>query len=132
MPAKMFVARCGAVSAAVNLLRQGKSALETTGCENLDAVVAEIQKSIDPAALKEYPDWPEAEQVAFVNEVVRQNVLRTMDVIRQQSPTLDRLDQEGQIKLVGGVYVVTSGEMMFLDRRGQLRLDSVAELSAVG
>ncbi len=123
--------RCGAVSAAVDLMLQGKTALETTGCENLDAVVLEIQKSINSAALKQYPDWTEDEKNAFLDDVIRRNVLRTMDNIRQESPTLNRLDEEGQIKIVGGIYDVTTGEMRFLDRRGVVRAGSVAESSVV-
>lgn len=40
---------CGAVTSAVQLAEAGQSAREATGCENLDGIVEELQRSI-PAA----------------------------------------------------------------------------------
>ena len=47
--------QCGAVTAAADLLVEGVTAAEKTGCEHLDAVTNEIQAAID--AIDAYRNW---------------------------------------------------------------------------
>lgn len=112
--------RCGAVTAAIDLLHKGKTALETTGCTNLDAVVSEIQKSIELPTLREYDAWSPDQRQAYIDEIARANVLRTMRALREESPTLERLDDQGGIKIVGGMYDVRTGKMAFLSQPGDM------------
>ena len=112
--------RCGAVTAAIDLLHKGKTALETTGCTNLDSVVTEIQKAIELPSLKEYNHWSPEERQTFVDDIARRNVLRTMETLRMESPVLDRLDDEGRICIVGGMYDVRTGRVKFMQEPGKL------------
>ncbi|MCA1962727.1 MAG: hypothetical protein LDL31_02135 [Prosthecobacter sp.] len=104
---------CGAVNAAVDLLATHKTASEATGCVNLDTLITEIQKSVDPATLKQPDQWKNGEKAAYANEVSRRNILRTMRKIRERSTTLDRLVLEGKIAIIGSLYDISTGEVSF-------------------
>jgi carbonic anhydrase/SulP family sulfate permease len=117
---------CGAVNAAVDLLVAAKKASEATPCANLDGLVIEIQQSINPATLKQPDQWAAGEKAAYTNEISRLNVIRTIRAIRQRSATLNKLVEEGQIAIIGGLYDVTSGEVSFF----QTAESSVTKLDA--
>lgn len=102
--------KCGAVKAAVDLKMSGKQACEATGCDNLDALIAEIQKSIAPGIA------PSLDAAEFYNDVARRNVLRTVAHIRQSSRALERLEGEGKIRIVGAFYHIETGKIEFLDQ----------------
>lgn len=102
--------RCGAVTAAVDLAFAHATASETTGCTNLDGIVGEIQKSFIPGALPNSA----LEKAALVEDVCERNILRALDVIRDQSPCLAGLEREGRIGLVGAKYDVATGKIHFL------------------
>jgi carbonic anhydrase/SulP family sulfate permease len=106
---------CGAVKAAVDLFESGQNPAEATGCQHLDALVSEIQKSIVPGS-KPFGDWVTPEiKAAFVDSVARRNVKRTVDYIRAESRTLHELEKAGKIRLVGALYDLKTGEVDFLD-----------------
>ena len=100
---------CGAINAAVDLLSSGRTALEATGCDNLDVLITEVQRSIDRSTLKRPNQWLSDEKSAYSNEVVTRNVIRTIRLIRARSHALDRLVSEGRIAIVGGIYDVKTG-----------------------
>ncbi len=103
--------RCGAVTAAVDLYQKQQSVFDATGCQHLDTLISEIQKSIDGSLRSsEFPD-----HASYVNEVARRNVLRTMAILPQRSETLKRLVYEERIAIVGGIYDVASGRVDFLN-----------------
>jgi carbonic anhydrase len=103
--------RCGAVTTAVDLYHSRCNASEATGCEHLNVIVEEIQKSIDESlSAADFRD-----QGAYVDEVARRNVLRTMEVLTQRSSTLQRLVRDGRIAVVGAMYDVVSGRVDFLN-----------------
>jgi carbonic anhydrase/SulP family sulfate permease len=100
---------CGAINAAVDLLSTGRTALEATGCDNLDVLITEVQRSIDRSTLKRPNQWLSDEKSAYSNEVVARNVVRTIRLIRERSHALDRLVHEGRIAIIGGIYDVKTG-----------------------
>jgi carbonic anhydrase/SulP family sulfate permease len=104
---------CGAITASVSLKAQGRTALEATGCDHLDAVVEEVQRTIDlmPDAHEHISDPPDP---ARVDEVARRNVLRTVQIIRTQSRVLARRIAEGNLAVVGAMYDVKTGAVEFL------------------
>ncbi|MCX6836871.1 MAG: SulP family inorganic anion transporter [Verrucomicrobia bacterium] len=115
---------CGAVNAAVDLLAAAKKASEATPCANLDGLVIEIQRAINPATLKKPDQWSPGEKAAYTNEISRLNVLQTIQAIRKRSSTLNKLVEEGKIAIVGALYDVTSGEVSFF----QTAESSIAKL----
>jgi len=106
---------CGAVKASVELKVAGKSAAEATGCDHLDELVGIIQGSIDPSQMKDFSNWADDKKKAFVDEVARNNVLNTMNYIREKSGILDRLAREHKIMMVGAIYDVNTGRVSFLE-----------------
>ena len=105
---------CGAVKASVELKVAGKTAVEATGCDHLDELVAIIQGSIDPARAKEFSAMSDEQKKVFVDEVARKNVINTMSYIREKSRILDRLIREDKVMIVGAVYDVNTGKVEFL------------------
>ena len=102
------------MKATIDLVDQGKTALEATGCENLDSVVEVITDSV-----KSETDTKEnrtSSNEAFVDRVAEINVVQTMQTIYQNSPTLRRLIDEEKVMIVGGIYDVKSGKVTFIDK----------------
>ena len=106
--------RCGAVTAAVDLLLSTESAAEATGCQHLGSIVHEIQQSIDPIACQGIDQMSAPERESFVGAVARRNVLRSVEMILRQSPTLEALVRDGRIAVVGAMYDVVTGGIEFL------------------
>ena len=106
---------CGAVKASVELFETGNTAAKATGCEHLDALVIEIQKSIVPGT-KPHGDWVTPEtKLAFVDDVAKRNVSRTIEYIRSASRTLRELEAAGKVAIVGSMYDIKTGRVTFLD-----------------
>jgi carbonic anhydrase len=110
--------RCGAVSAAVKLLGSHLTAAEATGCQHLDAIVNEIQRSADGMTSQTSSEPSSTEAVAIVDAVARDNVLRVVKEIRRQSRTLDGLVQERRLAIVGAMYDVVTGGIEFVVEDG--------------
>jgi carbonic anhydrase/SulP family sulfate permease len=106
--------RCGAVGAAVALAGSGKSAAETTGCDHLDPIIGEVQRSADPPACRAAAQLPEADRGAFVDSVARRNVVRVVETLLRDSRTLADLVRDGRILVVGAMYDVVTGGIEFL------------------
>jgi carbonic anhydrase len=51
---------------------------------------------------------------AFLDAVVRTNILSTMHAIREQSPLLWNLEQNDMIKIVACIYHLDSGKVEWL------------------
>jgi carbonic anhydrase/SulP family sulfate permease len=106
--------RCGAVTTAVSTARLTESLAQATGCQHIEPILRDIQKAIDPAAARRFPELSKPEQNALVDNVARANVLRTVAMIREQSQTLSALVAKEQILIVGAIYDVSSGAIDIL------------------
>lgn len=51
----------------------------------------------------------------FVNNVTEINVHLTIDRVRRESPIIAEMEDLGQIKIVGGLYDVETGEVNFYE-----------------
>jgi carbonic anhydrase/SulP family sulfate permease len=104
--------RCGAVTAAVDLLRSGQTTMQHSGCEHLEHIIQEIQAAIDLSS------WPKLAQStppeALVDFVARRNVIRAIERMRQESQTLRRLEEEGRVVFVAAMYNIATGDMELL------------------
>ena len=105
--------RCGAVSTAVTYARSTVPAAEETGCQHVEHILREIQESIDQNACREFERLSKIEQEDFVNGVACANVMRTVEMIVEQSQTLANLVQDGKIVIVGAMYDVVTGDITF-------------------
>ncbi|PQJ79919.1 carbonic anhydrase family protein [Polaribacter porphyrae] len=94
---------CGAVKAACDGVELGN--------------ITEMLSKIMPAVKKssgEVEGEKNSTNKNFVAKTVANNVLLTMDRIRERSPILADLEDLGDIKIVGGVYSLSSGKVNML------------------
>lgn len=118
--------RCGAVTTAVNLACSTEPVAEVTGCQHIEHILREIQESIDPNACRRMEQLPQEAQDTFVDAVSAGNVLRTVDLLMQQSQTLNDLVTEGRIVIVGAMYDVSTGDITLLSKDNISSLASAA------
>lgn len=97
--------RCGAVKAAVDGVELG----------NITPMLTKIQPAVDEVRAS-YAGDTSSKNPEFVHEVCEQNVLNTLVTIRERSPILAKLEEEGAIRIVGSVYDMDTGIVSFLDR----------------
>lgn len=73
-------------------------------------------KNIKPAVEKvTYEGDRRSKNEDFVHMVCKSNVRHTIEQIRAQSPILKEMEQEGQIKIAGGIYNMSSGKVEFME-----------------
>jgi carbonic anhydrase len=95
--------KCGAIVGACNHVELG----------NLTTLLNKIQPAIfNEKTTTENRTGSNAE---FVNNVTEINVHLTIERIRRESPIIAEMEQLGQIKIVGGIYDVVTGEVNFHD-----------------
>ena len=74
-------------------------------------------KNIQPAVKKseeEISGDHNSSNVAFVDKTIENNVQLTIQRIREKSPILNEMEEMGEIKIVGGVYHISSGKVTIL------------------
>ncbi|AWW29167.1 carbonic anhydrase [Echinicola strongylocentroti] len=90
--------KCGAVTGACSEVKMG----------NLTGLLEKVNPSIKKVSDKSDKEHTDP---AFVEEVSKQNVVDTMDVILDKSDVLKELFEEGKIGLAGAYYDVETGEV---------------------
>lgn len=94
---------CGAVKGAIDNVELG----------NLTALLARIKPAINqvPAGAEER----DSKNLEFVDKVAEANVRLVMAQIRERSPVLRELLDQGKIGLVGGMYDLSTGKIRFFE-----------------
>ncbi|WP_121665954.1 carbonic anhydrase family protein [Mesonia aquimarina] len=92
---------CGAVSAACDGVELGNI---TSMLENIKPAVKAVE--VNGEKTSKNPD--------FVQAVVEKNVKLTIDRIREKSSILKEMENNGEIKIVGGVYSLKTGKIKML------------------
>lgn len=93
---------CGAVKAAIDDVKLG----------NITEMLTKIRPAVEKVA---YDGDRTSGNPVFVHKVCEQNVRKAIDDIRSQSPILKEMEDEGRIKIIGGIYDMDTGEVEFLD-----------------
>lgn len=93
---------CGAVKAAVDDVKLG----------NITPMLAKIRPAVEAV---DYTGERTSKNEEFVHMVCESNVNNTMEQIRINSPILKEMEDNGEIKIVGAVYDMDSGQVSFLD-----------------
>jgi carbonic anhydrase/SulP family sulfate permease len=106
--------RCGAVQTAVQLAVRGDQSCEQLGCDHLNLIIQEIQKSTDSKLLEGWDQHAPLVQQSIVDEVARRNALNSVQWIYRESATLRRMADEGRIAIVGALYHIESGIIDFM------------------
>lgn len=92
---------CGAVSAACDNVELG----------NITSMLSNIKPAVDAVKITGERNSSNKD---FVQAVVEKNVELTMERIREKSSILKDLEANGDIKIVGGVYSLQTGEVKML------------------
>ena len=96
---------CGAVKGACDSVELG----------NLTSLLSKINASVKETVEPNDPTMRNSSNLQFVNEVAKNNVLRSVENIRIKSNVLRRLEEDGKITIVGAMYDVGTGKVSFLD-----------------
>jgi carbonic anhydrase len=92
---------CGAVKAAVDDVKLG----------NITPMLAKIRPAVD---LVDYDGDRTSKNEEFVHMACESNVKHTIGQIRLKSPILKEMEDNGDIKIVGAVYDMDTGNVDFL------------------
>ena len=96
---------CGAVKGACDHAELG----------NLTALLEKIQPAVKAVA-DQYPEEQRnSKNIEFVNKVVVENVKLTVADIRKDSEVLAEMEKAGDIKIVGALYDLATGEVTMVE-----------------
>lgn len=107
--------RCGAITSSVKLLGEVSDIQQATGCEHLHTIVDEVRECVDIETFKRANALSEEESEALIDDIVRQNVQRTVEQMLARSSAIREAHHQGKIMVVGAVYDVRTGNIEFLD-----------------
>jgi carbonic anhydrase len=96
--------RCGAI----------RGACDGTELGHLTGLLQKIQPAVDAVTARHGADSRGAGNEDFVQEVMLENVRRTVEGIPERSGVLRDLQASGAIDIVGAAYDITSGKVDFL------------------
>lgn len=93
---------CGAIKAAIDDVKLG----------NISAMLEKIKPAVSLVA---YDGERSAKNAEFVHMVAESNVKNTINQIRLNSPILKEMEDNGTIKIVGALYDMDNGEIVWID-----------------
>ncbi|HSP12069.1 MAG TPA: carbonic anhydrase family protein [Salegentibacter sp.] len=93
---------CGAIKAAIDDVKLG----------NITPMLQNIRPAVESV---EYEGEKNSENQEFVGMVCEQNVLDNIEEIRDDSPILKEMEENGEIKIVGAVYDMDDGKVDWLE-----------------
>lgn len=109
--------KCGALKGGLDA-----QSIEGMGMENLNHLVGHFQGCID-GLIKEGEERSSSNS-DLLERLNVCNIRKTMEDIRQQSTTLNQLEKDGKIKIVGANYCVESGIVTWLDENMDAELET--------
>tara|TARA_R110000764_G_scaffold101451_4_gene186762 strand:+ start:503 stop:1129 length:627 start_codon:yes stop_codon:yes gene_type:complete len=94
---------CGAIKGACDHARLG----------NLTALINKIEPAVDAVTEPKDESQRNSKNLEFVDKVAEKNVLLTIENVRKNSPVLAEMEDNGEIKIVGAMYDISNGEVIF-------------------
>lgn len=110
---------CGAV----------KGACADFHLDNLNQLLNHIRIAI--ALEKETQTGRNATNIDFVNNVSRLNVVHNIETIMRQSPILRDMIETGEVDIVGAIYKIETGEVVFLENETLIEKELVLHHSKI-
>ena len=89
---------CGAIKGAIDGVRLGHL---TTLLNKMEPIIDKVSAAMD------------RDDPGFADAVAEANIVNTVDVIRDNSEILARMESSGDISIVGAMYNVATGEVCF-------------------
>jgi carbonic anhydrase len=105
---------CGAVTSSVQLVGNNQNVGDATGCEHLQSIVDELAPSVTELMTRPLSELSPTEVETLVDEVSRHNVQRTVEEVVSRSSVIRAAVEASNVRVVGAVYDVKSGEIEFL------------------
>ena len=93
---------CGAVKATIDDVKLG----------NITPMLEKIQPAVEVAS--DYQGDKTSSNTEYVHMVCENNVNNTIAEIRNQSPILKEMEENGEIQIVGAIYDMDNGRVAFL------------------
>lgn len=90
-----------------------KSSIEGVKLGYVTAVLEKIEPAVVQAK-KDFKGPKNAKNNEFVDKVCELNVVNSIQQIRNKSEILNQMEKQGEIKIVGAVYDMTTGKVNFL------------------
>ncbi len=90
-----------------------KGAIDDVDLGNLTGLLTKIKPAIDSVSSSVHPRT--SKNYSFVDQVSEANVRLVMKEIPERSPILREMIDKGEIKLVGGMYDLSTGNVQFYD-----------------
>ena len=94
---------CGAVKGAIDAVELG----------NITAMLEKIKPAVN--SFLDYEREKASSNAEFVHMVAEKNVQLNIARIRQESPILQEMEAAGEIKIVGGMYDMETGQVNFME-----------------
>jgi carbonic anhydrase len=94
---------CGAVKGACDHARLG----------NLTKLINKLEPAVIAVPEPADESLRNSSNIEFVNAVAKANVEMTMENIREWSPVLKEMENNGEIQIVGGMYDISDGSVTF-------------------
>lgn len=91
--------------------RAVRSSIKGNKTGNLASITMKLKNVIDQT--KNIMGPRSTQNAQFVNEVIHNNIKNSVNKIKEDSPILKNMAQEGQIKIVGATYKMASGKVVF-------------------
>lgn len=95
--------KCGAITGACDNVEMG----------HITTLLNKVKPAI--ASEKETSSERNGKNRTFVNNVTRNNVMLTVQQVKEQSPMLREMEQQGKIKIIGGLYDVDTAKVIFYE-----------------
>lgn len=100
--------KCGALKGGIDAEK-----VEGLGLDNLSHLVYHFDNCVK--AVIEPGEERSSSNTALLEKVTFQNVRQTLEDIRHQSSSLRKMENQGEINIVGAVYDVETGEVSWLE-----------------
>ena len=90
-----------------------KSAIDGVEMGSLTGLLSKIYPAMD--AVSSFEGEKNSANEEYMQKVAHMNVILTMDRIRRESEILREIEESGQIKIAGGMYDLSTGEVEFYE-----------------
>ena len=94
---------CGAVKGACDDAKLG----------NFSALISKLKPAVEAVTEPADTSKRNSANIDFVNSVAEKNVYMTMENIREKSPVLKEMEDNGEIKIIGAMYDIKDGSVTF-------------------
>ena len=96
---------CGAVKGACDDAKLG----------NLTSLLSKLKPAVEAVSEPTDTSKRNSGNIEFVNNVAEKNVYMTIANIRAQSPVLEEMEKQGEIKIIGAMYDIKDGSVTFYE-----------------